>query len=331
MAINKQALIRYKVLDECFRNKHKKFFIEHLIEKCSDALSHHYRTGKTISRRQIYNDIKFMKSKAGYFAEIDAISEGRRKYYRYSDPNYSIYKKELTNGEKEALENAVEIFGRAKGLSGFEWMGELETRLNKELEDDVQALISFEDNPDLVGIGFLQDLYGYIKHKTAIKISYQSFKRDEPKDFTIHPYYLKQFNNRWFLFGENDERRTLQNLPLDRIKGIKISSIPFIPNNKYDFSEYFEDMIGVTKLADAKEETIVLKFSEHRLPYVLSKPLHRTQVHKKATDLIELKVQVNNELVSLLMSYGDDLTILSPESLRETIKEKIQKMQEIYS
>ncbi len=327
MATNKHAIIRYKVLNKCFSNRYRNYYIEDLIEECSEALSEHFGSGTTISRRQIFDDMTFMKSEAGYSAPIDSIKDGRRVYYRYSDPEFSITKRPLNPYEKEQLDNVAEIFGRVKGLAKYEWMGELETKLSDSLDENVKEIISFEQNPFLKGIDFLNPLYNYIRNKTVLKVKYQSFKMEEPVDIVLHPYYLKQYNNRWFLFGLNNEYNSLQNLPLDRIESMEIHSGEYIENT-VDFEEYFEEIVGVTNPSEREEEEVVLEFQENRLPYVLSKPLHGSQRYKDGRVILKLKI--NKEFISVLLSYGSDLQVVAPESLKKGMIEEVEKMRNNY-
>ena len=99
MAQNKNAQIRYKALDKCFSNQFKRFYINDLIEYCSDVLTEHYATETTVSRRQIFDDIDFMKSEAGYDAPIESVKDGKKVFYRYWDPDFSILKKPLSSQE----------------------------------------------------------------------------------------------------------------------------------------------------------------------------------------------------------------------------------------
>ena len=79
MPINKNAFIRYKILDKCFNDKYHKYFIEDLMEKVNGQLAD---AGiKSISKKQIYDDIKFMKSSEGWEAPIKSYQDGKRKYY----------------------------------------------------------------------------------------------------------------------------------------------------------------------------------------------------------------------------------------------------------
>lgn len=96
--------------------------------------------------------------------------------------------------------------------------------------------------------------------------------------YTVHPYYLKQYNNRWFLFGITEQdKNNLINLPLDRIGSIEVVDIPYIPNTKFNFEEYFEDVVGVSVPREGEPEKVVLKFDKRQYPYIITKPLHPSQ------------------------------------------------------
>lgn len=323
MATNKRAIIRYRILDNCFRNKFKRYYINDLIERCSEVLSDHIGEGMTVSRRQIFDDINFMKSEAGYSAPIESIKDGKQVYYKYEDENYSIEKSPINPEELEQISDALEIFSRIKGLPNFEWMAELETKLRDTLEVQSNEIISFDHNPYLKGIEFLQDLYNYIKQTAVIKVNYQSFKMDTPANFIIHPYHLKQFNNRWFLFGLNDEYNNMQNLALDRIESIELYKTPY-KDCTINFEEYFEDVLGVTNPEDQIAEDIILEFSEHRLPYVISKPIHGSQKLKNGQ--IHLNLKINREFTSYLMSFGADVVVKSPSNLKTIMIEEAKKI-----
>ena len=102
----------------------------------------------------------------------------------------------------------------------------------------------------------------------------------------------------------------------------------YTPNTTIDFSEYFEDVIGVTLDKEAKLEKIQLKVSNSLYPYIQTKPLHGSQKTKEKGDtyvLIELELIPNYELESLLLSFGEGIEVLSPETLRNTIKTRTQK------
>lgn len=165
-------------------------------------------------------------------------------------------------------------------------------------------------------------MFNAILYKKVLSIEYQSFKDDEPNIFITHPYYLKQYNNRWFLFGKNPHFDALTTFSLDRIITISEAQDIYIKNTKYDFTEYFDDIVGITIPINATIELIKLQFSPKQSPYVITKPLHPSQINKpidKDGVTITIKVIPNYELKSLLLSYGKELKIISPTWLKDEI------------
>ena len=149
----------------------------------------------------------------------------------------------------------------------------------------------------------------------------------------MHPYYLKQYNNRWFLFGITEQDKDkLTNLPLDRIKVIEPLQVQYIPNTAFDFEEYFDDVVGVSVPRTGEPERIVLKFDEQRFPYIDTKPLHPTQtVIDRDNRIVQIEVFQTPELESLLLSHGGHVEVIEPASLREKIKANAAIMTEKYN
>lgn len=111
MPTNLNALIRYKQIDICLRNRHNPPNIEKLREVCSEALGEYRGIYREISERTIRDDIRVMKSDMlGFNAPI--VSEGG--YYYYSDPNYSIFNISVSN--LELLKEIFQILIQAKEL-----------------------------------------------------------------------------------------------------------------------------------------------------------------------------------------------------------------------
>ena len=149
----------------------------------------------------------------------------------------------------------------------------------------------------------------------------------------IHPYYLKQYNNRWFLFGKNPEYEGIRNLALDRIEDeITETNTDYILNTEYNFDEYFEDIIGVTKSGGKQIEKVKLWFSPAQAPYIHTKPLHGTQKEKWDESGLTLTVEVipNVELEQLILRYGENCQVLEPKQLRTRIQERLNEAAQNY-
>lgn len=335
MATNKHATIRYQALDKCFRNPGRKYFIEDLINACNDALADYYFKGDGIKRRQIFDDINFMESERGYSAPIERYKDGKRVFYRYSDLKFSINSQPLNESEANQLKEALLTLSRFKGMPQFEWVQEMLVRIESsfKLNNRSTAIIGFEENPFLKGLEHFNALFNAIEYHKVLHIKYLSFKHDKPFKFILHPYYLKQYNNRWFLFGLNEGFKNLTNLALDRILEIKEGKENYIENTNVNFDEYFEDVVGVSLGPGQDVQTIKLKISKELWPYIESKPIHGSQKNKGSDGkfyYIELEVQINYELISLLFSYAEGITVIEPNILKSAIKNKADALLKNY-
>ena len=327
---NKHQRSRCRALDKCLRNRTRHYYIEDLVEACKIALEYEYGEPVDVSRRTVINDMNYMESNAGYQADIERIADGRRKYYRYADPDFSIEHTPLTDDEMQKLQETVLMLSRFR--SQFPWMEDLliELQTKFRLDGHTESVIGFDTNIDIKGIEWIEPLFQYIVNGQTVEMTYQPF--DKPQcQWTLHPYYIKQYNNCWFLFARNDKDGKIINAALDRIVSVSLSGKRYIPNTDIDFSENFDDVIGVTIPLDEPQEQVSLKFSSHRLPYVLSKPLHLSQkVKDREQGIVEITVIPNRELEARLLSFGSDVEVLAPASLRNQIQAQVQKMRELY-
>jgi len=325
MATNKHATIRYHALDRCFSNYGRRFFIEDLVDNCNKSIFEFAGIEDGVKKRQVFDDIVFMESEQGWSISLERIKDGKRVYYRYSDKSYSIKNHGINQAEAEQLNDTLTILNRFKGMPQFEWIEEMQIRLEDtfKLNENIQSFVGFEQNPFLKGLSHFTGLFNAIKNEVTLKVKYQGYKQEKPMIVNLHPWYLKQYNNRWFLFGFNDDYQLISNFALDRIIEFNESKIKFQKNEVVNFDEYFEDIIGVSINTENILEKILIRINKDIWPYIESKPLHGSQKIRTKTEtdvLIELTLQINHELMSLLFSYMDAIEVIEPKSLRETFK-----------
>ena len=336
MARNKNALLRYKTIDRCLRNTARLWTLQDLVEACSDALYEYEGKKDMVSVRTTQLDIQMMRSdRLGYEAPIECYD---RKYYRYSDPDYSISNRPLTEQDILALNRTIDLL---KQFDEFDPYHELVDVVNR-LQDKVASasnrkrIVDFERNPDLKGLSFLNSMYDMIASKTTVNILYRSFNSREPREYIIFPYLLKEYRNRWFVFGSRAGDMKLFNLALDRF--IDFHPCPEIPyRENQDFSvDYFNDMIGVTKHERLEKKTVRFIADNKSASYILTKPIHHLQklISKNKEDgsmTFELpEIIINPELEKMFLSFGAEIKIISPESLAEKLKRIFMKGAELY-
>ena len=328
MSIIKNALLRYQTLDRCFKNTGRNYLIDELLEEVNQVLIDENPYNSGIQIRQLREDIRFMRSELGYSAPIESrVISGKKHAYFYTEPTFSINNSPLNTTEAEQLKSVLTLLNRFQGNPGFEWLTEMSVILKDtfSLKSNSKKAISFEGNIDYTGYEFITPLFNAIVNNRVLKINYTPFGQDEIQ-LTFHPYHLKQFNNRWFVFGLNANLNApAWNLALDRITNIiEIQDVYVEDFSDWDY--FFSEIIGVSKPFDQNEEEIHLLFSKRQAPYIITKPIHETQKHYELEDglLVKIKVIPNFELEQLILSFGEGVKVLLPVHLKEKISDRIE-------
>ena len=329
MATNKNAQLRYQILDRCFSNFQKRYEIYDLLDEVNEKLSDIFGSKSKIGIRQIRDDIKYMRDRMSYNAPIIAYPyEGKKCYYRYSDRTFSINNNGLSVEDISNLKSTIDILSRFRGTATNIWLEEVISNLEYRfgLKSNVEQLVSFEQNEQLKGVEHLASIIDATVNHQPLEITYLTFKGKEIQ-MIIHPYFVKQYNSRWFMYGLNDELNRISNLALDRIQYYRNSEKPYKKNTKYDFSTYFDDVIGASiPNENVKKEVIGLRFSANRFPYVVSKPIHKSQkVIDEGMGVVEIQVRPTRELDQQLFSFIPDVEVLYPEWYRQQISKKIEE------
>ena len=329
MANVKNGAYRESIIDRCLQSR-RGYSTQEIFDKCNDALE---RRGELpiSALNTIRNDILSIENR--WHIVVEQIRSGREIRYRYEDPTFSIFNTPLNEEEIAQLTQSVSMLRRFEGMPGFEWVEEMSVHLQETVSARPEPIIGFDENKELKGMAYFTPLFKAITEKKAIKIKYHTY-RDKVIDGVIHPYYLKEYNQRWFLFALNDKYKNISIYALDRIEAMRKASIKFIPNTDIDFSHYFDNVIGVSVKSDEVPQTVKIWVDKEQLPYTISKPLHKSQSvieeNEDGSAIITINVVPNFELEQLLLSFGERFEILSPAPLREKISARIKKNIEKY-
>ncbi len=336
MALNKNALIRYKTIDKCLQNSYRKWTLNDLIEACSDTLYEYEGREVNVSKRTIQLDIQMMRSdKLGYNAPIIVYD---KKYYKYEDEEYSITDIPLNENDMNVLSETVEMLKQFKDFSLFSELGGIIQRLEDKVYTEKTkqtSIIHLDKNEGLKGLEHLDILYQAILKKMVLKITYQSFKARHASVITFHPFILKEFNNRWFLVGRTPEKKPIATLALDRIESIDYNlDITYLEEN-FNGDEYYKNTFGVTVLGEEHVQEIHLRINRSNAPYVITKPIHHSQEilerNRDGSIVVSIFVHINFELERLILGFGDSIEVLKPRLLRKRILTKLERSLKNYS
>lgn len=331
MASNKNALIRYKTIDQCLRNSGRKWNLDDLIEACSDALYEYEGKDVYVSKRTVQLDIQMMRSdKLGYNAPIEVYE---RKYYRYAEEGYSIKNIPVTDNDIQVMNDAIQVLKQFKDFSLFKEMDGVLQRLEDSVyasQKDNKAIIHLEKNENLRGLKYIDPLYSAIQQKKVLEVTYQSFKAKEPVRHVVHPQFLKEYNNRWFVIVFR--KRDLINFALDRIQSIKVLDKFEYVDKRINPDKYYENVIGAT-VSQSRPQRVEFWIEKRHAPYVITKPFHHTQrlIREEENGVIfNILVQLNFELERKILGFGDSIEVRKPENLRKRIANSIRNANAYY-
>jgi len=276
--------------------------------------------------------------------ENNGLSKGRAYRYtgRIDDP--------LAEERKAVVQKSVEDYATfckaSAGIMPASWFSSFfeNTQLlldtNREAKDgDMHISSSMEQN--LTNIHLLPVFFKAITDKKVLRFDYHPFGQ-EAFSLIFHPQFIKEYNGRWFVFGDADrEPYQAYNVPLDRIVGevCEVNDIEYIPASKGFYQEYFNNIVGVTHEKDAKvEEVIIRTKTEYQHGLLLTKPLHHSQRESMPFGEHEddcygevmLTIEPNRELRGKILAYGQYLEVMQPFLLREQIKEIIRTQMKLY-
>ena len=274
----------------------------------------------------------------------NGLSKG--KAYRYIGDNDDPLAEERKAVVQKSVEDYVAFCKASAGILPASWFSSFfeNTQIlldtNRESKDGEMRICSGAEQ-NLTNIDLLPVLYKAISNKQVLRFDYQPFGQ-EPFTLVFHPQFIKEYNGRWFVFGEaNREPYQAYNVPLDRIVGevSEVSDVEYIPAPKGFYQGFFNNIIGVTHEKGAKvEEVIIRTKTEYQHGLLLTKPLHQSQKevlpYGEHDGLwygeVRLTIEPNRELRGRILLYGQNLEVISPLSLREQIKDIIRQQMDTY-
>lgn len=276
--------------------------------------------------------------------EDNGLSKGRA--YKYTGIDTDPLSEERKAVVQKSVEDYVDFCKASAGIMPASWFSSFfeNTQMlldTNRLVKDGKMLISSGFEQILTNIDLLPVLYKAIADKKVLRFSYQRFGQ-EPFDLTFHPQFLKEYNGRWFVFGEADrEPFKAYNVPLDRIVGeiSEADNVEYIPAEKGFYQNYFKNIIGVTHEKGAKVEQVVIRTkTEYQHGLLLTKPLHHSQKetihfgeHEEGIyGEVTLKIEPNRELRGKILTYGQHLEVIKPTVLRGQIRHSLGELLKIY-
>ena len=306
-----------------------------LLAAINRYLEDNYRS--TIGETTLRMDLAEIAAVAG--DELLQDQQARNKVlYKYANRNYSVYQAPpLAAEDYDTLQQAIRLLDQIAFTEVASHLKDTIARLRYTPAPDADGpLVVYDTPPSVLNPTLMQDLYQAVSQQMVIKFNYQPFDEPAPFQIILHPYLLKEYNNRWYVIGYSEDHKAIRVCALDRFasepivqarkKSIDKATLNFNP------TAYFADVIGPTVRQEHAVEEVVLHFTAHRAKYVITKPLHNSQQPLTAEQVPEGWVgfsyclRFNQELLALLLSFGPDVVVVTPTHLAQKVKAAAQSI-----
>lgn len=282
---------------------------------------------KTISKRTLNNDLRLL-------VEEECISyDSKSRRYKITSMNslrYCVLPKYANSFLQDliALQHCESLW-RLFGGKNFDAYVDAANQETTGAGGKRRALIFWDDVLDYQNIDLIGTAYQLIKESKVIEFDYHPFDGEEKK-VVLHAFFLKEYEGRWYICGMDEARQqVMSNFAIDRISNLGHRHNDKLKPMPKDWEDYYEGVIGMTVIKNLSEETIAFRVKNSRAQYVKTKPLHASQKSEKAKSRegwedFTITVRINYELVAKLLSFGEDLELLSPYHNVKEMQDKVR-------
>ena len=262
------------------------------------------------------------------------------------DKDFIISKRTLQRDFKDIYSQInIEIVNEKKGDYRYYIKSKPETQEHSqrllESYQIINAINAAQEFKDIVFLGTrkpkgLEHFYGLlyaIKNKKIVNFQHIKFWDDIITKRKVHPLGLNESQGRWYLIAVDTKDDKLKTFGLDRINDLEISKSSFRQSYNYNLHDQFKHTFGITNDGLEKPETVRLKFSYDQGQYIKNFPLHNSQKIITENDnevIIELYVFLSWDFIKEILSWGQELEVLSPKILKEEIKNNLSNTTKIY-
>ena len=332
----KNALIRYRIIDRCIRNKYKQHpSKKELREACEEAL-YGSSDGANICDSTIEKDMFAMKM------EHDAPIKYSKRHagYYYEDPDFSINDIPLTEEDLSAIKFAANTLMQFRDVDMFKQFGNAIDKIvdrvsisSNPSDKTLDNFVQFETSISSDGNEFLPELLNAIRNNIVVTFDYASFVTGKSKNRSVVPLLLKEYRNRWYLISFDKTKSDIITYGLDRLTNLILTEEKSSKPVDFNSENYFKYAIGITANNETAPEKIIFKADNVASKYIDSQPFHFSQKRLKEgknRTSFELNVMISEELIRSILSYGGEIEVLEPKKLRDILITRLNQMIVLY-
>jgi predicted DNA-binding transcriptional regulator YafY len=269
------------------------------------------------------------------------IEQDSRYRYHYTEAFELFHAYKLEDEEVLALHMVRDLLAFQSSNPLFAQFGHSVEKLEEGMGLEItntpmtipKSVIQTDDPPQYQGAENLPTILMAILQRRCLEFIYLKYDTMEYRSRKVRPLMLKEYRGRWYVVvEEHDIVGERKNFAIDRISDLGLLDEHFDYPSDFDPNSRYKDVIGI-RIGDVDPLCIRLWFSKSQIGYLDSLNLHASQRVVERLDngfVIELTIVPNYEFEAILLGYGADVKVLSPDSLALRHQELLRKALAVY-
>ena len=323
MPLSKLGFRRLQIIDKCLRSNMYKYpnmeFLIKAIEK---------RLVLDVSIETIQKDIAYMKMPSPNGFDAPIYYDRARRGYAYSDPSYVLAGVPLTDHDYNTIIESVAIIQAIAGSRiGDKFTSAMEKVLSITLEEFPNSPKSYPIlqtmNPQQSrGFEHFDIFYDACQNKKPVSVIHYSYTKRRFSSLTIHPFMIKEFENKWYVLGYSEKHDEIRTFGFDRIYSPIALKKPYRYTDRKIIDEKTQEYYGVYPIPNQAKQQIVIHANALATNYFEANPIHtsqRLEKNENGSSTIYFHLIPTLELSRLFLSYGRQVRTLEPQWLSSFI------------
>ncbi len=288
-----------------------------------------------ISHKTAQRDICFLRDRA----HAPLVYDHSHKGYYYTEAAFDLPRLPATQEEILAVLVARRLLSHTAG--GF--ISEAFRGFSRKFQDAAAALgmdearleesfpaswHGFSPAPDKI---FRTVAEALIQRRT-IEIGYHSPGSGAKTRRIVEPHHLQHYMASWVLIAYCRLRNDWRKFYLSRIDGLETLPGTFDVRPREQWASQLEGAFGIFQ--GAASIPVTLRFNPFRARWVREQLWHPEQEVRETPDGgLELSFPVADfrEVKMMILQFGADVHVLTPEALRDELRDEVGRMGELYS
>lgn len=210
-------------------------------------------------------------------------------------------------------------------------------------KERLSGRVSVEEIPS--GQKYLTAIMQAMEDGKELEIVYGKYSSDSSETLHVQPFAVKEHEKRWYLVAfcheragadrRNDDINAWRVYGLDRITSLQVTDVSFRMPKDFDVDGIFSQSYGIYfPKAGQKPVTIRFKVTDEEARYLRDLPIHRSQMEENAAKgggrIFRIRVIPNRNLTMEFCRHAGRLEVLEPESVRQEVREELEKAYKQY-